>query len=37
MQDSSTALQRHLRRYVNPAVLVIDEVGYLSYDDRLKP
>jgi len=34
MQDTSTALQRRLRRYVNPALLVIDELGYLSYDDR---
>jgi len=34
MQDSSSALQRRLRRYVNPALLVIDELGYLSYDDR---
>jgi DNA replication protein DnaC len=34
MQDTSIALQRRLRRYVNPALLVIDELGYLSYDDR---
>lgn len=34
IQDSSTSLQRRLRRYCNPAVLVIDEVGYLSYDNR---
>ena len=34
MQDTSTALQRRLRRYVNPAILVIDELGYLSHDDR---
>ena len=27
MQDTSIALQRHLRRYVNPALLVIDELG----------
>ncbi len=33
-QDSSTALHRRLRRYCNPAVLAIDEVGYLSYDNR---
>jgi DNA replication protein DnaC len=33
-QDTSTALARRLRRYVNPAVLLIDEVGYLSYDSR---
>lgn len=34
VQDTSTALQRHLRRYCQPTVLVIDEVGYLSYDNR---
>jgi len=34
MQESSSALQRRLRRYVNPSLLVIDELGYLSYDDR---
>jgi len=33
-QDSSRSLQRRLRRYVNPALLVVDEVGYLSYDNR---
>lgn len=33
-QDSSTALARRLRRYTTPAVLAIDEVGYLSYDAR---
>jgi DNA replication protein DnaC len=33
-QDSSAALSRRLRRYCNPALLVIDEVGYLSYDAR---
>ena len=33
-QDTSTALSRRLRRYCNPALLVIDEVGYLSYDSR---
>ena len=33
-QDSSRFLQRRLRRYVNPALLVVDEVGYLSYDNR---
>ncbi len=30
-QDTSTALARRLRRYTNPAVLLVDEVGYLSY------
>jgi DNA replication protein DnaC len=33
-QDTSTALARRLRRYINPAVLLVDEVGYLSYDSR---
>jgi len=33
-QESSAALQRCLRRYCRPAVLVCDEVGYLSYDNR---
>lgn len=33
-QDTSTALQRRLRRYTTPTVLIIDEIGYLSYDTR---
>ena len=33
-QDSSSALQRRLRRYVTPGLLVVDEVGYLSYDSH---
>jgi DNA replication protein DnaC len=33
-QDSSSSLRRRLRRYTTPAVLAIDEVGYLSYDAR---
>lgn len=33
-QDSSTALARRLHRYTSPAVLCVDEVGYLSYDAR---
>jgi DNA replication protein DnaC len=33
-QDSSTLLARRLRRYTTPAVLCVDEVGYLSYDAR---
>lgn len=33
-QDSSMALARRLRRYCNPALLVVDEIGYLSYDSR---
>jgi DNA replication protein DnaC len=33
-QDSSAALARRLRRYTTPAVLCVDEVGYLSYNSR---
>ena len=33
-QDTSTALTRRLRHYTTPAVLLVDEVGYLSYDSR---
>ncbi len=33
-QDSATALGRRLRHYCRPAVLVCDELGYLSYDSR---
>jgi DNA replication protein DnaC len=33
-QDGSIALQRRLRRYQRYELLVIDEVGYLSYDNR---
>jgi DNA replication protein DnaC len=33
-RDSSTALERRLRRYVKPALLLIDEVGYLSFATR---
>lgn len=33
-QDGSLALNRVLRRYTTPRVLVIDEVGYLSYGNR---
>jgi DNA replication protein DnaC len=33
-QDTSTALARRLRRYTTPTVLMVDEVGYLSYDSR---
>jgi DNA replication protein DnaC len=32
--DSDSALRRRLRRYACPDVLVIDEVGYLSYSNR---
>jgi DNA replication protein DnaC len=31
-QDSARALQRRLRTYLRPALLAIDEVGYLAYD-----
>ncbi len=33
-QDGSSALASRLRRYAHPALLAIDEVGYLSYDSR---
>lgn len=33
-QESASALQRRLKRYLRPALLVVDEVGYLSYDTR---
>jgi len=33
-QDSSAALARRLRRYTVPTLLCVDEVGYLSYDNR---
>jgi DNA replication protein DnaC len=32
--DSDSALRRRLRRYARPQLLVIDEVGYLSYSNR---
>jgi DNA replication protein DnaC len=32
--DSDSMLRRRLRRYAAPDVLVIDEVGYLSYSNR---
>jgi len=32
--DSDSALRRRLRYYAAPALLVIDEVGYLSYSNR---
>jgi DNA replication protein DnaC len=31
---SDSALQRHLRQYASPDVLVIDEIGYLSYSNQ---
>jgi len=33
-QESSVALARRLRRYAQPRLLCIDELGYLSYDGR---
>jgi len=32
--DSDSALRRRLRHYAAPRLLVIDEVGYLSYSNR---
>jgi DNA replication protein DnaC len=32
--DSDTLLRRRLRHYVAPALLIIDEIGYLSYSNR---
>lgn len=32
--DSDAALRRRLRHYANPDLLIIDEVGYLSYSNR---
>lgn len=33
-QDSDASLARRLRRYTQPDVLCIDELGYLAYDNR---
>jgi len=33
-QDSSNSLARRLQRYCSPQLLIIDEIGYLSYDSR---
>lgn len=33
-QDGDNALRRRLRHYARPGLLVIDEVGYLSYANR---
>lgn len=33
-EDSATGMQRRLARAVRPGLLFIDEVGYLSYDNR---
>ena len=32
--DSDSTLRRRLNRYASPDILVIDEVGYLSYSNR---
>jgi len=33
-QDGDNALKRRFRKYTQPALLVIDEMGYLSYSNR---
>ena len=33
-QDGPAALRRRLHRYIKPALLVLDEIGYLAYNDR---
>ncbi len=33
-QDGDNALRRRLKHYAHPDVLVIDEIGYLSYSNR---
>ena len=33
-QQTTGSLTRRLRRYCNPQLLAVDEVGYLSYDNR---
>jgi DNA replication protein DnaC len=33
-QDSATGLKRRLARYTRPRLLLVDEVGYLSYGNR---
>lgn len=33
-QESARGLERRLRHYARPALLVVDEIGYLSYDSR---
>jgi DNA replication protein DnaC len=33
-QDGTAALHRTLRRYTSPAVLVVDELGYVAYGNR---
>ena len=33
-QDGDNALRRRLKHYAQPELLVIDEIGYLSYSNR---
>jgi DNA replication protein DnaC len=33
-EQGDAALRRHIQRYLSPHLLVIDEVGYLSYSNR---
>lgn len=33
-QDTASGLERRLRFYQRPTILAIDEIGYLSYDNR---
>jgi DNA replication protein DnaC len=33
-QDSTSGLERRLKHYIKPKLLCIDEIGYLSYDQR---
>ena len=33
-QEGTSAFQRRLARYARPRLLVVDELGYLSYDNR---
>jgi DNA replication protein DnaC len=33
-QDGSNALQRRIKHYAKPSLLICDEVGYLSYSNR---
>ena len=34
VQETSSALQRRIKKYTRPSLLAIDELGYLSYDHR---
>lgn len=33
-QDGATSLRKRMMRYIKPQLLVIDEIGYLSYSNR---